>query len=57
MLVAESGSLITTPQGTPLFPIDLANYAGGDVPTVAGTPEAHARLFAECGGEDGSVSP
>ena len=52
VLVTESGALITTPQGTPLFPLDLATYAGEDVPTIAGSPAAHARLFAECGGQD-----
>lgn len=49
LLAAESGAVVTSPQGAPIFPLDLTTYAGEDIPMVAGSPAAHKRLFRECG--------
>ncbi len=47
LLITEAGGLVTTPNGKPVFPIDLARYAGEEIAVLAGTPEAHARLLRE----------
>ena len=44
LLVTEAGRVATTPNGDPLFPIDLAAYDAHETPCLAGSPAAHAAL-------------
>jgi myo-inositol-1(or 4)-monophosphatase len=46
-VVLESGGLITTPQGHPIFPFDLTNYSGAKVPFLACAPNAQKQLLQE----------
>jgi myo-inositol-1(or 4)-monophosphatase len=45
LLISEAGGVVTSPDGTPLFPIDLSHYAGTELPFVAGRAKAHATLL------------
>lgn len=46
-IVLESGAALTNLQGEPVFPFDLAHYAGAKVPFLAAAPGAHAQLLRE----------
>jgi myo-inositol-1(or 4)-monophosphatase len=46
-IVLEAGGTLSDLAGKPVFPIDLAGYAGAKVPFLAAAPEAHAGLLAE----------
>ncbi len=48
-IVLEAGGAITDLAGRPVFPFDLANYAGAKVPFLAAGPAAHAALLDEIG--------
>jgi len=58
LLVVEAGRVATLPDGRPIFPVELASYAGQEIPVLAGSPTAHARLLRESGarGAGGPVS-
>ena len=43
--IEESGGVVTDHAGNSLWPADLANYRGDDVPMLAGTPTMHRRLL------------
>ena len=47
LLVTEASGVVTSPGGGAAFPLDVARYAGEDVPILAGRPAAHARLMRE----------
>lgn len=47
LLVRESGGVVTSPAGRPIFPLDVSRYAGEETPVLAGRPDAHARLLWE----------
>jgi fructose-1,6-bisphosphatase/inositol monophosphatase family enzyme len=47
-VLLEAGGAITTPEGRPLFPFDVAGYEGQPVPFLAGNPRAHADASAAC---------
>lgn len=47
-VLLEAGGCITTPEGCPLFPFDVAGYRGASVPFLAGNPLAHAAAAASC---------
>ena len=47
ILVSEAGGVVTSPDGSALFPIDTSRYAGEECPILAGSPTAHARLLRE----------
>jgi myo-inositol-1(or 4)-monophosphatase len=46
-LLLEAGALLTDLKGQPVFPFNLARYAGAKVPFLAGGPQAHATLLRE----------
>jgi myo-inositol-1(or 4)-monophosphatase len=46
-IVLEAGGVVSDLDGRPVFPIDLAGYAGAKVPFLAAAPGAHAQLLAE----------
>jgi myo-inositol-1(or 4)-monophosphatase len=46
-IVLEAGGVISDLQGRPVFPIDLAGYAGAKVPFVAAGPKAHPQILQE----------
>jgi myo-inositol-1(or 4)-monophosphatase len=45
LLIEKAGGRISGLQGEPLWPIEVAAYAGGDLPVVAGHPLLHAELI------------
>jgi len=45
LLVTEAGGRVTDLSGHPLWPIDVAIYAGQDVPLIAATRTMHDRLI------------
>jgi myo-inositol-1(or 4)-monophosphatase len=47
-VLLEAGGSITTPEGRPLFPFDVAGYEGQPVRFLAGNPRAHADAAADC---------
>ena len=47
LLVSQAGGVITGHGGDELFPVDVARYKGGEIPVLAGTRAAHARLLRE----------
>jgi len=47
LIITEAGGIVTTPDGKPVFPLDLSRYAGEEIAALAGRPEAHARLMRE----------
>lgn len=47
-VLLEAGGCITSPEGRPLFPFDVAGYRGASVPFLAGNPLAHATAVASC---------
>jgi myo-inositol-1(or 4)-monophosphatase len=49
LLVSEAGGVVTTPDGAPIFPLDVSSYGGEEIPVVAGNPAAHARMMEEVG--------
>jgi len=53
-VVLEAGGVVTDLAGRPVFPIDLAGYAGAKVPFLAAAPGAHAGLLAEIADENAS---
>lgn len=44
-LVLAGGGVVSDPAGRPLFPVDVARYAGGEMPVLAAGPRTHARLI------------
>lgn len=44
-LVLESGGIITSPSGAPIFPFSLAGYCGAKVPFLAAAPKAHGPIL------------
>jgi myo-inositol-1(or 4)-monophosphatase len=44
-LILEAGGVITSLKGQPIFPFDLAHYAGAKVPFLAAAPQAHRQLL------------
>lgn len=44
LIAREAGALVTRPDGSPLFPLDVESYAGLDLPTLAGRPAVHQQL-------------
>lgn len=46
-IVIESGGIVTDPFGGPVFPFNLAKYAGAKVPFLAAGPKAHPDLLRE----------
>ena len=46
-MITETGGVMTSPDGTPIFPMDIACYADEEIPMLAGNPTAHARLLRE----------
>lgn len=56
-VVLEAGGVVTDLAGRPVFPIDLAGYAGAKVPFLAAAPGAHAGLLAEIADENASHEP
>jgi myo-inositol-1(or 4)-monophosphatase len=51
LLVTRAGGLMTRHGGEELFPLDPTAYAGEELPTLAGSPAAHARLLREAAGD------
>lgn len=49
----EAGGALTTPAGTPIFPVDLAAYRGEAIPFVGGNPGAHDEAVRACRAEVG----
>ena len=49
-LLEAAGCKLTDPEGGEVFPLDPAGYDGSEIATLAGRPEAHARLRAELAG-------
>jgi myo-inositol-1(or 4)-monophosphatase len=45
VLVTAAGGQVSRPDGTPLFPIDVAAYQGTDLPTIAATATAYTHLM------------
>lgn len=45
LIVEEAGGIVTDPAGRPHFPVDTANFEAREMPTLAGTPVAHAELL------------
>ena len=45
LIVDEAGGVVTSADGEPVFPLDVLRYAGEEIPVVAGSPAAHARLM------------
>jgi fructose-1,6-bisphosphatase/inositol monophosphatase family enzyme len=46
-IVLEAGGVFTRLDGAPIFPFELARYAGAKVPFVAAGPGAHGELLRE----------
>jgi fructose-1,6-bisphosphatase/inositol monophosphatase family enzyme len=46
-IVLEAGGVVSDPQGNPIFPFDLRNYAGAKIPFLAAGPAAHPELVGE----------
>ncbi len=46
-VVIESGGLVTSPDGKPIFPFDLRNYSGAKAPFLAAAPRAQKDLLRE----------
>ena len=44
LIAREAGAVVTRPDGSPIFPIDVGRYAGEELPTLAGVPNTHQRL-------------
>ena len=44
LIVTEAGCIVTSPDGKPLFPLDVARYAGEEIAVLAGNPSAYARF-------------
>jgi len=49
LLVSEAGGVVTSPTGEPLFPLDISRYAGEEIPVLAGSSEATARMLLDVG--------
>ena len=49
LLVSEAGGVATSPDGKPVFPLDISHYTGEEIPVLAGSPEAHARMLRDIG--------
>lgn len=45
LLVEAAGGVVTDAEGRPRWPVDLTNYAGQDLPTLAAIPAMHAELM------------
>ncbi|MBU0640011.1 MAG: hypothetical protein KKB50_14175 [Planctomycetes bacterium] len=45
VLVTGAGGRMSSPDGAPLFPLDVARYAGEDLPSLAAKAELHAGLI------------
>lgn len=45
LLVKGAGGEMTTPEGSPIFPIDVGRYAGEETPALAASTLAHAQLI------------
>ncbi|MCB9856728.1 MAG: inositol monophosphatase [Phycisphaerales bacterium] len=45
LMIAEAGGVITRDDGSPLWPIDVGRYDGGDIAILAGSPVMHERLL------------
>ncbi|HUU95152.1 MAG TPA: inositol monophosphatase family protein [Phycisphaerae bacterium] len=48
VLVTVAGGIVTTPEGEPLFPLDLAAYAGEELPTLVAGAALHRRSARSC---------
>jgi fructose-1,6-bisphosphatase/inositol monophosphatase family enzyme len=48
LLVEVAGGRISTPHGDPLFPLDVAHYDRGEMPTLAGVVSCYDDLRAAC---------
>jgi myo-inositol-1(or 4)-monophosphatase len=44
VLVKQAGGEMTTPEGRPIFPIAVGSYEGEEMPALAASAAAHARL-------------
>lgn len=44
LLAIEAGGVVTSPDGKPVFPLDISRYAGEDIPILGGNPTAYARF-------------
>ena len=49
-LVLEAGGTLTDLQGRSIFPFDLTNYSGAQVPFLAAGPRAHEQILRELRG-------
>lgn len=47
LIAMETGAQIVSPDGVPVFPIDLDDYAKGPLPTIAARPQVLERLLAD----------
>ncbi|MFQ5805404.1 MAG: inositol monophosphatase family protein [Phycisphaerae bacterium] len=47
LLITEAGGVATSPDGAPVFPLDVSGYAGEEIAVLAGNRAAHARLMRE----------
>jgi myo-inositol-1(or 4)-monophosphatase len=45
LLVEAAGGVVTDGEGRPRWPVDVINYAGQDLPTLAAMPALHAELM------------
>jgi fructose-1,6-bisphosphatase/inositol monophosphatase family enzyme len=44
-IAEQSGAVVTSPRGDPIWPIDVAAYDGRDIPILIGHPDMHAALL------------
>ncbi len=45
VLIQAAGARMTTPTGRPIFPLDIAKYAGEELPTIAAKPAVYKELL------------
>ena len=48
VLVTVAGAIVTTPEGELLFPLNLAAYAGEELPTLEAGATLHRRSVRSC---------
>jgi len=53
LLVTEAGGVVSSPSGAPILPIDPGAGVGRELPVLAGSRAAHARLLRELGASRG----
>jgi myo-inositol-1(or 4)-monophosphatase len=51
LLIEQAGGTISDHQGSPLWPFDIVNYSGDDVPILAGATPTHRALLSVLSGQ------